>query len=108
MEMSTEYEKAVDYRLNNIEKVLGELKDVMLENKMQARDIDELRKTCSETLAAINSHDKRIRELEMAPLTSKADKWKTLIDVIWKLLLGGLATVVTIVVTTTVSKLGLK
>lgn len=108
MDMSTDYESAVEYRLNNIEKVLGELKDVMIENKMQARDIDELRKICSETLTAINAHDKRIRELEMAPLSTKADKWKTLVDIIWKLILGGLATVVTVVVTTTLSKLGVK
>jgi Mg2+ and Co2+ transporter CorA len=99
---------AIDYRLGNIEKTLAELKDVIIENKMQARDIRELQDEVKEFLQAINTHDKRIKDLEQAPKERSAHKWEYLIDVVMKLLIGAAATVITIAVTYTLSKMGIR
>lgn len=77
-------EATIEYRLDNIEKVLSELKDVVLENKMQARDIRDLTSTQKEILQAINAHEKRIKELEMKPVQERADKWQYILDYIFK------------------------
>lgn len=83
-----EYGRAVNWRLDNIEKVLNELKDVLVENKMQARDILDLGKKMEEVVDAYNAHDKRIRVLEMAPAQEKADKWEKAMKIIFEGLLS--------------------
>lgn len=76
------YQQIVDYRLNNIEKVLNELKDVMVENKMQAKDIQDLSKKCQENADGIDSLDVRVRALELGPLQSKAKRWEDIVKII--------------------------
>lgn len=77
-------EATIEYRLDNIEKVLGEMKDVLLENKLQARDIRDLGQQQKELLNAINAHEKRIKELEMKPVQDRANKWQYILDYIFK------------------------
>lgn len=81
----------IDFRLTSIEKTLSELKDVMLENKMQARDIQELNKQQRELIDAINAHEKRIRDnendikdLKNRPVQEKAQKWQFIMDYLFK------------------------
>lgn len=78
----------LDYRLGCIEKTLVELKDVVIENKLQARDIQELKESENELVSAINAHDKRIRKLEQMPYEDKAKKWQSAADFIFKSLLS--------------------
>lgn len=98
---SEEYERAVNWRLDNIEKVLNELKTVLVENKMQARDILDLGKKMEEVVDAYNSHDKRIRALEMAPVQEKADKWERVMKIVMEGLLSACMLVILV-------KIGLK
>lgn len=81
-------EDILGFRLTNIENTLNELKNVLVETKLQQRDIDDLKKLHEETLCAINAHDKRIRALEVAPEKEKAKWWETAIDYIFKAILG--------------------
>jgi hypothetical protein len=37
-----------------------------------------------ECLQAFNSHDKRIRNLEIKPIQDKASKWQTITDMVFK------------------------
>lgn len=74
----------IGYRLSVIEKTLSELKDVVIENKLQQRDISDLRDKMDEILSAINAHEKRIRLVEDRPLKEKADKWQYIVDYIFK------------------------
>ena len=94
-------EATIEYRLDNIEKVLGEMKDVLLENKLQARDIRDLGQQQKELLNAINAHEKRIKELEVQPMKDKADKWQYILDYIFK-------SIVTIAVGYVLVKVGLQ
>lgn len=84
---------SINYRLTNIERTLSELKDVVLETKLQERDIKDLAKQQEEFLKAINSHDKRLRDLETAPLQGKADKWQYIMDYIFKTAVATIGTI---------------
>lgn len=84
----------LDFRLTNIENTLNELKNVLVETKLQQRDIDDLKKMQQETLEAINSHDKRIRNLEIAPDKDKASKWELIADYLFKGILGAVVVVI--------------
>lgn len=93
--------KTFDFRLSNIEKTLSELKDVVIENKLQARDISEIKKLVKENNDAINSHDKRIRELETAPAREKAGKWEQYSKIVMELIFSAAVLVI-------LCKIGLK
>jgi len=85
---TTGYE-VINFRLEAIEKSLADLKDVMLETKMQERDIKDLAETQNELLKAVNCHDTRIKALEIAPTQSKAEKWQFIADFIFKTVAAG-------------------
>lgn len=87
-------QKAIDYRLSNIEKTLAELKDVIVENKLQAREITELKAKTTEFVSAINAHDQRIRALELRPDKEKATKWSIAIESVLKIILTAAVTLV--------------
>lgn len=93
-------EETINYRLGKIEETLSELKTVIVENKLQAKDIQELKSNEAEILNAINAHDKRLRNLETAPVKKDAEKWKTITDFIFK-------TVLTVTAGIVLAKVGL-
>lgn len=74
----------INYRLTNIESTLTELKTVIVENKLQEREIKDIKEKLVECLQAFNSHDKRIRNLELQPVQDKASKWQTISDAVFK------------------------
>lgn len=74
----------INYRLTNIEATLAELKTVVLENKLQEKEIKDIKEKLVECLQAFNSHDKRIRNLEIQPVKDKASKWQTVSDTVFK------------------------
>lgn len=80
----------MNYRLSSIEKSISELKDVMLETKLQERDIKDLSENQKELLQAINSHDKRIKNLEIKPTQDKAERWQFILDYVFKTVVAGL------------------
>jgi hypothetical protein len=94
-------EDTFDYRLCSIEKTLAELKDVVLENKLQARDIASLKDLIKENTDIIDLHEHRIRELEIAPSISKASKWEHYVKMFMELVFS--AAVIAIL-----TKIGLK
>lgn len=79
--------KAINYRLSNIEKTLAELKDVVIETKLQQKDIDDLKSKEDEILNAVNHHDQRIRALENRPTQEKANRWTTITDTVFKMVI---------------------
>lgn len=74
----------INYRLTNIESTLTELKTVIVENKLQEREIKDIKEKLVECLQAFNSHDKRIRNLELQPVQDKASKWQIISDTVFK------------------------
>lgn len=80
--------KIINYRLTNIESTLAELKTVIVENKLQEKEIQSIKCKLDECIQAFNSHDKRIRNLELEPVQHKADKWQTITDMVFKWVIG--------------------
>ncbi len=76
--------KTVNYRLSNIEKTLSELKDVVLENKLQARDIKDLSAKINNISDMLQSQERRIQVLETKPTQEKAERWQYIVDYIFK------------------------
>ena len=115
----------VEYRLQAIEKTLEEVKSVLIEDRMQSRDIAELQKTVAkflnmyteqaekismlqehktdieELLEGLNAHDARIRLLEEKPNKDKAEKFTAITNTIFQLVLSAVMTMVLV-------KIGLK
>ena len=82
----------INFRLDNIEEILKNVQNIMLETKLQERDIKDLSSNQKEILQAINSHDKRIKKLEDRPLVEKAGKWQYISDFIFKCLVTAAVT----------------
>ena len=79
----------MNFRLTNIEKSIEELKDVVLDTKLQERDIKDLAATQNELLKAVNAHDVRIKNLELKPTKEKADRWQFIVEYIFKTVVAG-------------------
>lgn len=77
-------DKIINYRLTNIESTLAELKTVIVENKLQEKEIKDIKEKLIECLQAFNAHDKRLRTLEIQPVKDKASKWQTVSDTVFK------------------------
>lgn len=84
MEQQSANIETVNFRLTSIEATLSELKAVIVENKLQEKEIKDIKEKLVECLQAFNSHDKRIRNLEIKPIQDKASKWQTITDMVFK------------------------
>lgn len=84
MENNVLNNETINYRLTNIESTLSELKTVIVENKLQEKEIQDIKGKLIECLQAFNAHDKRIRALEIKPTEDKAKKWQTISDSVFK------------------------
>ena len=78
----------INYRLTNIESTLAELKTVIVENKLQDKEISAVKEKLTECIQAINAHDQRIKKVELEPVESKAARWQQILDSIFKFIIG--------------------
>ena len=78
----------INYRLTNIESTLAELKSVIVENKLQDKEISAVKEKLTECMQAINAHDQRIKKVELAPVESKANKWQMISDSVFKFIIS--------------------
>ena len=78
----------INYRLTNIESTLSELKTVIVENKLQDKEISAIKEKLNECIQAINAHDQRLKRVELAPVESKAARWQQVLDSIFKFVIG--------------------
>ena len=84
----------VNYRLSQIEESIKDLRTVVLETKLQERDIKDLNEQQTELLQAINAHDTRLKILEQKPTQEKAAKWQYIMDFLFKVLVAAAITFV--------------
>lgn len=90
MEQNNNELDTINYRLTRIEDSLNEMKGLMTELRLQARDISDLRNSVTECKNAINAHDKRIRLVEQMPADRAASRWNYIADYIWKFAVAGI------------------
>lgn len=89
--MTTE---VLEYRLAAIERSVTDLRDVLIESKMQRQEIDSL-------TVKVAKHDEAIEALKIGPVKDKAARWQTIVDTLFKAL-------VSISVTALLVKVGLQ
>lgn len=82
--------KTFDYRLQNIESQLTDLKQLIIDTKLQGKDIEDLQ-------ARVTNCEYEIKELK----NSKLSKYKTIADTIFKTILTALVSIILV-------KLGIK
>ena len=78
----------INYRLTNIESTLAELKSVIVENKLQDKEIASVKEKLNECMQALNEQDQRIKRVELAPVESKAARWQQVMDSIFKFVIS--------------------
>lgn len=91
----------IEYRLSNIETTLAKVESLLTNNKLQDRDIEDLKKKCDMLERAYNAHDERIRAVEAAPVKARAERWAAAADLLLKLVMSACISVILV-------KIGLK
>lgn len=79
--------ETIDYRLTMIEKSLEEIKSVVIENRLQRKDIEDIKTDSANSRNDLHSLDKRVRALEMQPAKEKAARWQGIVDAVYKMLI---------------------
>lgn len=87
--MSDEPRDVLDYRLQQIEKSITDVRDLIVETKIQRKDIDDIKE-------AVKRNSEDIAALKAVP----AKKWKDVTDLVLKL-------IITAAVTFIIAKVGL-
>jgi hypothetical protein len=86
----------INYRLDKMEEMLSQLKDVVISDKLQQRELDNVKAKVLELTEAINAHDRRIKDVEIRPAIQGADKWKQIVDATFKFLIGAVLSFIAI------------
>lgn len=86
----------LEFRLANIEKSLTKLEDLLTNNKLQDRDIDDLKNDKEELEQRICALEERCRKLEEAPVKANADRWRLTMEIVYRIVLTAAVAVVLI------------
>lgn len=73
-------QEVLEYRLDSIEKSITELRDVIIETRLQRGEIDALAEKVKR-----NTED--IEQLKVNPIKEKAAKWQLVMDMVFKAVL---------------------
>lgn len=79
-----ENKELLEYRLSNIEKSLAKLEELLTNNKLQDRDIDDLQGKSEKLEQRVTALEARCAKLEEAPVKAKADRWGQTVDLIYR------------------------
>ena len=79
--------ETLNYRLEQLEKSVGELKELLVNNKLQDRDIETLK-------TDVAGLDTRVRNLEKAPAETKASWFDKGLDIVFKLAITAIVGIV--------------
>ena len=79
--------ETLNYRLEQLEKSVSELKSLLVDSKLQDKDIETLKKD-------VSSLETRVGNLEKAPAEAKASWFDKVVDIIFKLAITAIVGVV--------------
>ena len=82
-------DETLEYRLNNIEATLVELKNLITETKLQQKDIVELKEDSKKQNKEIAEIKEELIELKTTPIKENASKWEIIVNIIYKVLITG-------------------
>lgn len=93
--------ETVNYRLEKIENSIEELRKVLVDSRIQAHDIEDMKADIIRHEGKLDKLENKIQELELKPTKEKADKWQYIVDYIFK-------SVVAVAIGVILVKVGLK
>ncbi len=80
--------QTINYRLDKLEETLSRLSDLIVNDRLQQKELEMVKVKLAELTAAVNAHDGRLKTLEMQPVTAQAARWKQIIDAAFKFAIG--------------------
>lgn len=80
--------QTINYRLDKLEETLTQLKDVIVNDRLQQKELELIKSKLEELTNAVNAHDGRMKTLEMQPVAAQAAKWKQIADAAFKFAIG--------------------
>lgn len=80
--------QTINYRLDRLEETLSQLKDVVISDKLQQRELDFMKTKLAELTEVVNTQGNRIKDLEIRPAIQGADRWKQIVDATFKFVIG--------------------
>lgn len=83
----TEFE-TVNYRLEKIENSIEDLRKVLIESRIQAHDIEEMKSDIAKVSGKVEGIETKLQILELKPTKEKAEKWQYIIDYVFKTLIA--------------------
>lgn len=79
--------ETLNYRLEQLEKSVSELKDLFVDSKLQDKDIETLK-------TDVSNLETRVGNLEKAPAEAKASWFDKAVDIVFKLAITAIVVVV--------------
>ncbi len=79
----------IDFRLRQIEKSIEELKNVLVQSKIQEHDINTMQCQQNDLKDSVKSLETRVSAIENRPVHEKAAKWQYISDFIFKTCVTG-------------------
>ena len=76
--------ETVNYRLEKIETSIEELRKVLVDSRIQAHDIEDMKSDIIRHEGKLDKLENKVQELELKPTKEKADKWQYILDYIFK------------------------
>lgn len=93
--MEQEKREMITYRLDKIDNTLEELKEIVVETKLQRNEIDLLKIEIEKNNKRIDKHSTQIdtlfivtNDLNNAEEKKAATKWKFVVDTVFKIIIG--------------------
>ena len=87
--------KTIEYRLDKIDTQLEDLKTLMVNSRLQAKDIetintriDRLEREQKEIREKIELQEQKLEEVAQAPMKKSASRWNYILDYVFKGLVG--------------------
>ena len=93
--------ETVNYRLEKIENSIEELRKVLIDSRIQAHDIEDMKADIIRHEGKLDKLETKTQELELKPTKEKADKWQYILDCIFK-------SIVAVAITVILVKVGLQ
>ena len=82
--------ETINYRLDKLEETLSQLKEVIINDRLQQRELELIKVQTSEIQAELNSQNERIKSLEIQPVRAQASRWNQIIEMSFKFVIGAI------------------
>lgn len=80
--------QTINYRLDKLEETLSQLKDIVVNDKLQQKELEIVKTKLADVMATLDAQEERLKNLEMQPVTQQAAKWKEIADAAFKFAIG--------------------